>query len=64
MIYVCWLLLKGSWAQTMINMSVQAPSSGWSMGYFFGVGLVFAGTAIPLLLYGPAPDGERPGRRA
>ena len=51
MIYVCWLLLKGSWAQTMINMSVQAPSSGWSMGYFYGVGLVFAGTAIPLLLY-------------
>ncbi len=51
MIYVCWLLLKGSWAQTMINMSVQAPSSGWSMGYFYGVGLVFAGTAIPLLLH-------------
>lgn len=43
-LYVCWLLLVGSWDQTVINMDVKAPTSGWSMGWFYGVGIVFAVT--------------------
>lgn len=51
MAYVCWLLLVGSWDQTVINMDVKAPTSGWSMGWFYGIGIVFAVTAGPLILY-------------
>ncbi len=51
MLYVCWLLLEGSWMQTGINWEVSAPSSGLSMGYFYGAGVVFAVLAMPLLLH-------------
>lgn len=51
MLYVCWLLLSGSWSQTMINLDVSAPTSGWSMGWFYGVGVVFAVTAGLITLY-------------
>src|SRR3712207_2352035 len=42
MLYVTWLLLVGSWEQTMINWDVAAPASGLSTGLFYGVGVVFA----------------------
>jgi TRAP-type C4-dicarboxylate transport system permease small subunit len=42
MLFVTWLLLQGSWEQTMINWSVTAPASGLSTGLFYGVGVVFA----------------------
>jgi TRAP-type C4-dicarboxylate transport system permease small subunit len=42
MLYVTWLLLIGSWEQTMINWDVAAPASGVSTGLFYGVGVVFA----------------------
>jgi TRAP-type C4-dicarboxylate transport system permease small subunit len=42
MLLVTWLLLIGSWEQTMINWSVTAPASGLSVGWFYGVGIVFA----------------------
>ncbi|MDO4904964.1 MAG: TRAP transporter small permease [Lautropia sp.] len=51
MLYVCWLLLEGSWAQTEINWEVAAPSSGLSMRYFYGAGVLFSVLALPLLLY-------------
>jgi TRAP-type C4-dicarboxylate transport system permease small subunit len=42
MLLVTWLLLRGSWEQTMINWDVAAPASGLSTGLFYGVGIVFA----------------------
>lgn len=51
MLYCCWLLLSGSWAQTVINVDVKAPTSGWSMAYFYGVGVVFGVTSMLLVLY-------------
>ncbi|WP_051071830.1 TRAP transporter small permease [Azoarcus sp. KH32C] len=51
MLYCCWLLLSGSWDQTVINIDVKAPTSGWSMGLFYGVGIVFGATAMLLVLY-------------
>jgi len=50
MIYVTWLLLKGSWSQTMINLEVEAPVTGASVAIFYGVGVVFAVSAGVLLL--------------
>jgi TRAP-type C4-dicarboxylate transport system permease small subunit len=42
MLFATWLLLKGSWEQTLINWDVAAPASGLSTGLFYGVGLVFS----------------------
>lgn len=45
MIYVSWLMLDGSWSQTLINIDVAAPATGFSMGLFYGVGVVFGVSA-------------------
>jgi len=50
MIYVTWLLLRGSWSQTMINLEVEAPVTGASVAIFYGAGVVFAVSAGVLLL--------------
>lgn len=49
--YVCWLLLVGSWDQTVINLDVKAPTSGWSMALFYGIGIVFAVTGGLITLH-------------
>ena len=41
MLYVTWLLLKGSWAQTVINLDVQAPVTGASVAIFYATGVFF-----------------------
>jgi len=51
MLWVCWLLFAGSWAQTRINLDVAAPTTGLSMGYFYFVGVVFAVSAAVFLLW-------------
>ncbi len=51
MLYVTWLLLQGSWEQTLINWDVAAPASGLSTGWFYGVGLVFGVSAGLILLH-------------
>ena len=51
MLYICWLVLSGSWQQAVINLDVVAPASGWSMSIFYAAGLVFGVSAIPILLY-------------
>ena len=51
MLYVTWLLLQGSWQQTLINIDVTSPASGMSMGLVYGVGVVFALSTVPILLY-------------
>jgi TRAP-type C4-dicarboxylate transport system permease small subunit len=50
MLYVTWLLLVGSWEQTVINWDVAAPASGLSTGLFYGVGIVFSVSAGIILL--------------
>jgi TRAP-type C4-dicarboxylate transport system permease small subunit len=49
MIYATWLLLKGSWQQTLLNWDVPAPVTGMSTGLFYGIGVVFAVPAIAIL---------------
>jgi TRAP-type C4-dicarboxylate transport system permease small subunit len=51
MLWVCWLIFWGSWEQTKLNMDVSAPTTGWSMGLFYLVGVVFAVSAAVFLLY-------------
>lgn len=50
MLWTTWLLLKGSWAQTMINLEVLAPVSELSMAWVYTTGIVFSvGTGVMLL---------------
>ena len=48
---ILWLLFSGSLEQTKINIDVQAPASGISMAYFYGVGLIFSVTAALIVLH-------------
>ncbi|WP_418320848.1 TRAP transporter small permease [Piscinibacter sakaiensis] len=50
MLWATWLLLKGSWVQTQINLPSTAPSSGLSLGIFYAVGIVFGVSAGGILL--------------
>jgi TRAP-type C4-dicarboxylate transport system permease small subunit len=50
MIYCSWLLLKGSWQQSVINWDVEAPVTGWSMAVVYAAGVVFAASTLPILL--------------
>ncbi|RZL87143.1 MAG: TRAP transporter small permease [Variovorax sp.] len=51
MLFASWLLLSGSWQQTLINWDVSAPTTGASVGIFYFVGVVFGVSAIVFLLY-------------
>jgi TRAP-type transport system small permease protein len=50
MLFIVWLLFKGSLEQTKINWDVSAPTTGLSMAIVYVVGCVFAVLAAPLLL--------------
>ena len=50
MLLICWMLFRGALEQTKINWDVAAPSSGASMGWFYGAGLVFSVSAAASLL--------------
>jgi TRAP-type C4-dicarboxylate transport system permease small subunit len=50
MLYIAWLILSGSWQQAVINLDVVAPASGLSMAWFYGIGVVFGVTAIPIII--------------
>jgi TRAP-type C4-dicarboxylate transport system permease small subunit len=51
MLFADWLLLSGSWRQTLINWDDRAPATGLSIGIFYFVGVVFGVSAGVLLLY-------------
>jgi TRAP-type transport system small permease protein len=51
MLYADWLLLQGSWRQTIINIDDRAPATGLSLGIFYAVGVVFGVSAGIMLLY-------------
>lgn len=50
MLYVSWLLLKGSWVQAEINWDTEAPVTGASMAIVYAAGAVFAVCAALILL--------------
>lgn len=49
MIYVCWLLFRGSLEQTQINWDVEAPVTGASVAIFYASGIFFSVCAALLL---------------
>ena len=50
MLLATLLVLQGSWQQAVINWDVSAPTTGWSMAWFYLSGVVFAFCAALLLL--------------
>jgi TRAP-type transport system small permease protein len=50
MLFMCWLMFKGSLDQTRINWDTEAPATGLSQGLFYGIGMVFAVSAGVMLL--------------
>ena len=50
MLFCTWLLFSGGLAQTRINMDVEAPVTGASVGIFYASGVVFAVASGLLLL--------------
>src|SRR3954447_8734119 len=51
MLFADWLLLSGSWRQTIINIDDRAPATGLSMAIFYAIGVVFGVSAGVILLY-------------
>ena len=51
MLYADWLLLAGSWRQTVITAGDSAPATGLSVGIFYSAGVVFGVSAGVILLY-------------
>lgn len=51
MLATLWLFLSGSWEQTMINLNVEAPATGWSMAIVYVVGIVFSVSAGLMILW-------------
>ena len=51
MLYADWLLLSGSWRQTLINLDDRAPATGLSMAIFYVVGVIFGVSAGIILIY-------------
>ena len=51
MLYADWLLLAGSWRQTIITAGDRAPATNLSVGLFYGAGIVFGVSAGIILIY-------------
>ena len=51
MLYATVLIIKGSWDQTRLNWDVTAPASGLSVGWFYGIGVIFGVSVFVILLH-------------
>lgn len=51
MLWATWLMISGSWSQTLINLHVSAPATGISMGFFYGAGLAFGLPAFLIIVW-------------
>ena len=49
MLFICWLLFKGSLDQARINADVAAPVTGAPIAIFYSAGIVFAVSAALLI---------------
>jgi len=50
MLWAVWLLLLGSWKQTVINAGTSAPATGASVAIFYATGVVFGVSATVIIL--------------
>jgi TRAP-type C4-dicarboxylate transport system permease small subunit len=50
MIAIMGMFCYGSWQQTLINLDNMAPASGISVGFLYGIGVIFSVGAIAVLL--------------
>jgi TRAP-type C4-dicarboxylate transport system permease small subunit len=51
MLYLCWLMFRGAWQQTVINWGTTSAVMEASMGYFYAAGLFFAVFAFLFILH-------------
>ena len=51
MLYLCWLMFRGAWQQTVINWGTSSAVMEVSMGYFYASGLFFSVFAFLLILH-------------
>lgn len=51
MLWANWLLVKGSWAQTLINLDTTAPASGAPIAVVYAVGILYGVSAGCLMLW-------------
>jgi TRAP-type transport system small permease protein len=51
MLYVCWLMFKGGWEQTVINWGTTSAVMEASMAYFYVSGVVFAALAALIIVF-------------
>ena len=50
MLWVCWLIFDGAWAQTKINLETTSAVMEVSMAWFYASGIAFALLGAPVLL--------------
>ena len=50
MLYLCWLMFRGSWQQTVINWETTSAVMEASMGLFYAAGLFFSVVAFVFIL--------------
>jgi TRAP-type transport system small permease protein len=50
MLYLCWLMFRGSWQQTVINWGTTSAVMEARMGYFYAAGLFFSVFASVFIL--------------
>jgi TRAP-type transport system small permease protein len=51
MLYLCWVMFKGSWQQTVINWGTTSPVMEASTGYLYASGLFFSGFAALFIVH-------------
>jgi TRAP-type transport system small permease protein len=51
MLYMCWLMARGGWQQTVINYQTTSAVMEASMAWFYASGVVFAVLAGMILVY-------------
>ncbi|HEX7887824.1 MAG TPA: TRAP transporter small permease [Ramlibacter sp.] len=50
MLYLCWLMFRGSWQQTLINAGTTSAVMEASMAWFYSAGLFFSVVAFLFIL--------------
>jgi TRAP-type C4-dicarboxylate transport system permease small subunit len=50
MLYLCWLMFRGAWQQTVINWGTTSAVMEVSMAYFYAAGVFFAAFALLFVL--------------
>jgi TRAP-type transport system small permease protein len=51
MLYICWLMFKGGWEQTVINWGTTSAVMEASMAYFYVSGVVFSVLAALIIAF-------------